>query len=610
MEIIRKTICSDDYRSHVNGLVPYIKYNDDDNEIQQEDMLDNYGHFVCDMIKDKGTDNEKLLRYLEALRKYHFAKKVLEENSVFLEKCGDNDYFVESDDLDYHNYDEYHINSDFTYDSSNKNYTGEASGNKVILIYEGMYDEFHEIGNWWAKFWDVQDKTTLDFVKDFEQYFTGTLGEGNKVSDYWENENIEYESPYIEIPVCLDTTFKDEGLYTAYEFDKINGKIVRSVYSGSVKTVYEMKEFNIQADSRIEDLTSENAIDYGDGIVGIPTDDGNIYQCIYHTSGLSGTCEIEVIGREPESSILSYITSIDKIGENQKIKEDNEPQDPLPVSGGRCICIVKVKTDEISDCGIVDSSNKIYSAKTYYSVTWWEVVPKSSTNFRCINGVDTKELYGAGSGNASSWLSNGYVDIQYITMAPQLIDVDKFEDGDYIFVKARYSENIQLPYVKTNPTKDGIYSFVMNIDSGTSENPVYTIDYWINASISGNVRSGGCVYREVLPYKTVKKTITVDGVFDAEITYEEITPNIVIDGNEVTRKATLLSASTMNYEYDPAPLMFFDPSMDGLIEPPKVDVNFMLDRGSGAAWERHFKLMECNTMEDLENYGNNYFNAR
>jgi hypothetical protein len=74
----------------------------------------------------------------------------------------------------------------------------------------------------------------------------------------------------------------------------------------------------------------------------------------------------------------------------------------------------------------------------------------------------------------------------------------------------------------------------------------------------------------------------------------------------------LLSGETTNVEYQDGklPLMFFNPAMDGLIDPPEVSVDFSLDRGSAAAWERHFKLMECNTMEDLENYGNNYFNAR
>ena len=42
--------------------------------------------------------------------------------------------------------------------------------------------------------------------------------------------------------------------------------------------------------------------------------------------------------------------------------------------------------------------------------------------------------------------------------------------------------------------------------------------------------------------------------------------------------------------------------------PPKVDVNVTIDRGGVSAFEKHYKLSECNTMQDLTNYGNNFFN--
>jgi hypothetical protein len=41
--------------------------------------------------------------------------------------------------------------------------------------------------------------------------------------------------------------------------------------------------------------------------------------------------------------------------------------------------------------------------------------------------------------------------------------------------------------------------------------------------------------------------------------------------------------------------------------PPKVDVDVTIDRGGTSAFERHYKLGECNTMQDLENYHNGYF---
>ena len=41
--------------------------------------------------------------------------------------------------------------------------------------------------------------------------------------------------------------------------------------------------------------------------------------------------------------------------------------------------------------------------------------------------------------------------------------------------------------------------------------------------------------------------------------------------------------------------------------PPKIDVNVTVDRGGASAFERHYKLSECNTMQDLEQYSNGEF---
>ena len=48
--------------------------------------------------------------------------------------------------------------------------------------------------------------------------------------------------------------------------------------------------------------------------------------------------------------------------------------------------------------------------------------------------------------------------------------------------------------------------------------------------------------------------------------------------------------------------------LTGFSLPPKVDVNVTVDRGGVSVFEKHYKLAECNTMQDLVNYGNNFFN--
>lgn len=46
----------------------------------------------------------------------------------------------------------------------------------------------------------------------------------------------------------------------------------------------------------------------------------------------------------------------------------------------------------------------------------------------------------------------------------------------------------------------------------------------------------------------------------------------------------------------------------GVEETNIKELDVTIDRGNAAAFENHFKLSECNTFEDLANYGNNFFN--
>ena len=61
------------------------------------------------------------------------------------------------------------------------------------------------------------------------------------------------------------------------------------------------------------------------------------------------------------------------------------------------------------------------------------------------------------------------------------------------------------------------------------------------------------------------------------------------------------SAETIN-----API-FKEEYLLGISSTFKADVNVTINRGNAAAFERHFKLSECNTMEDLEVMGNGRF---
>ena len=57
-------------------------------------------------------------------------------------------------------------------------------------------------------------------------------------------------------------------------------------------------------------------------------------------------------------------------------------------------------------------------------------------------------------------------------------------------------------------------------------------------------------------------------------------------------------------------VIFKEDYLLGVSYEPETDINVSYDNGTATAWEKHFKLSECNTFQDVENYGNNYFNLQ
>lgn len=56
--------------------------------------------------------------------------------------------------------------------------------------------------------------------------------------------------------------------------------------------------------------------------------------------------------------------------------------------------------------------------------------------------------------------------------------------------------------------------------------------------------------------------------------------------------------------------IYKEEALNGIKADINVKINFSVDRGTVASREMHYKLSECNTLEDMENYGNNYFNLK
>lgn len=121
---------------------------------------------------------------------------------------------------------------------------------------------------------------------------------------------------------------------------------------------------------------------------------------------------------------------------------------------------------------------------------------------------------------------------------------------------------------------------------------------------------GGITYRETYPIKQVtsgetayqevdfnNKKVTIynkDFRLSREGYLSEITS---IPKGEIWNKKEAISSPVIKKEY-----------LNHISDEPMLDIDVEFDRGNATAYENHFKVWECNTFEDLENYGNNYFN--
>jgi hypothetical protein len=132
----------------------------------------------------------------------------------------------------------------------------------------------------------------------------------------------------------------------------------------------------------------------------------------------------------------------------------------------------------------------------------------------------------------------------------------------------------------------------------------------------------GIKYRETYPYVSGATLRTyIDGFDDIYIYYDYLdmekmkkmvyseeyglyrTANIArIIGMEVGTTWTSEDAII-------APVFTREGSESFMFDPKKV-LDIAFNRGAAAAFESHFKLSECNSMEDLENYGNGMFKMK
>lgn len=486
---------------------------------------------------------------------------------------------------------------------------------------------------------EVDVYTILNNDMEFESLFTPY--EYSIYDDIKEPILTQYEVPLSGYGSALTPTFITDKYYQKFYNEKINAyeyrELDKEAVQNAINVGFKFEKLNAvpsaiatspdyvhihidcKVESKLETLIHPKAMHVTNDIYGIFeefSDEigiGQMYECTL-ASGWSVSGQVEYFSAFTHTfNKTSY--SIDK-------------EIPPSTSAYQIVYphIMQVSSDTKTHIVKDVVYTSAYTKNLYY---WWECEPLSgsTSGLTCADGENVL------SGELK------YKNVTIVSCINSL--VGECNVGDVFYVYARYNNG------RTNPTREPIdilsggtivplsipYKTDIKLNKYTiddiliydkvsvitpSDNFI-TINYFIGA-IEGNEEKSGIHYEDVIPYRSNNvKIVPIDGVFLAELYYNEILKNEAMEdvySNEyrLHRKAlrsTLKGmevASIWTEDLATNTMLFTKEGMEGLQEEPKYNINLTYNRGNAAAWENHFKLSECNTLEDLENYGNNFFN--
>lgn len=528
METIYKQINLDDFKSHVNGIIPsvsgtdYVYYDGTDTN-------NDYGTFICNWNKS----DDEITKGVEYVKKYSEILNIL-RNSVHLYRlqninCGNIDLsnnFVTNFDYDgttedfineatCENHDVYDANLFTTIDG--KRYTTEENvhGNCVILISEDDIERFENLGG-------------VSFYCEAKTLIFGNFDKTPKM-------------PYIPIPLLLTCNYADTGILTNY-YDTF-GNNMRIFQNGNTKDWYNGIESS--------GLTKGTVILSGHNVTA--------------TSKLS-TLRIPEYYSDDEGKILPGIFK--KYGTNNNVGKyfKNDKQE---YTGNDLVC---------GDDELISSGQKKY---------------------RTISVLSEIDKYN---------LSGTY----YFLV--------KYNNSSDYPMEIPYKKELVLNKEEANGEFRG--DFIKEI---TISNNIISFDYIIGAKFTNNTynistATEGIEYKESYGYEeAVKDTFNVDGFENVDYWYNKIDFddvktqiynsefNMTTEDN-ITNIQKIIGGDVwrMDGSVENTPVIKQDYLM-GVAFDSKVELDVEINRGNAAAFERHLRLSECNSMQDLEEIGNNMY---
>lgn len=575
MEIIRKKINLDNFRSHINGALDYVGSAYDDSG--------NFGGFVKDAVNtilDCGwsgntlnISGETVIRTTEMMRRYNILMNIL-RNSTHVKhsknlSCKDTNQY----------YNKFYL--DFDYNGTTEDFFFKE--NIGVLFESG----FTFNGNYYT-YNGNESEVAFDYVilisdEDaviYEKYFGFDFVKEVHTIAYSDDSRFT-EPPFIPINVLLTSNVKDVGLMTLYEDDDLEYDIL---IDGDTKEEY--KEFPL-------DYDNNNNLDR------------------FEKQNFELYLEEPVSGYETftdnQPRLESKLTTLrDKI----YIQDDNGKT--LPAIFEDLNQFYKVTCREREEEGVV--------------IKYWEISHYShGENLSCADGEEVMKCR-----NKDKYRTQTVYEtfIKELLRTPAAVD-----DFYYFLVKYDNSSSVpaRIPYTEGAIFNKDAYEFeegitytadkILKIDD--SEAGYISFTYVLGAvfSDSGYTNyTGGTIYNEKYAYnENIQGEISLDGFdevrywynsidFDGSKEYIENSDlnlskygnisyiNGLTTGDVWKKDGTVYNSPIIKEDY----LMGI--SMNGI-----TDIDVEINRGNAAAFESHFRLSECNSISDIEDNGNGGF---
>ena len=525
------------------------------------------------------------------------------------------------------------------------------NGEEITGVKVPDYVYYCEVNNridWFEKRFGTVNKKTEQEMKDnggmpFYRFLKSLDGSANWITSIPSVKNgqgFSYATPFISFPVTIESEYDHQGIYESYLPMAIDFNESKYVSDNNCPTITRwIEDTGCFAESKLVNVLDENATEVG-GITGVwvnfnEGEESVLFECTYHIENSS------VTGKGiTTTTVYEDGTTVVTTGGTEEVAALTK------TAAERVILATKTSvqmnntttTEEVDDPEHGHGVRTSITGYTVYEYGWWE----------CKRQRATSSII-CGDGESVGVNSNKYRTITILECFKNMVsdprDGDKYyfmvkKDNGLIFgeqgkpVDELQSEMVtfRIPY-KEDRKIHNLTSIDSNsniyigdcVDSIVESDGKLVIQYTIGATFTGTtarskVEHTGVTYRETYPFLKGKEMITyMDGFENIKVYYDTIntedfkesvyseeydmyrtTNRAEIVGMEV---GTLFNPESMMM----APLITKDGSNSFSDDPKKVlDVTF--NRGAAAAFESHFKLSECNTFEDLANYGNNHFN--